>query len=117
MRSEADARARQDSQGAAGSPAPSELAATDLPSLRSWAVWAVGVIGFALAVMQRTTFGAAGLEGAERYGVSAGALSGFVFLQVTVFLVMQLPAGLLVDRFGARAVLVAGSRPTSAGRS
>ncbi len=53
----------------------------------------------------------------ERYGVSAGALSGFVFLQVTVFLVMQLPAGLLVDRFGARAVLVAGSLSLAAGQA
>ena len=47
---------------------------------RAALVWAVGMLGYILAVMQRTTFGVAGLDAAERLGISPAALSGFVFL-------------------------------------
>ncbi len=52
------AQPRPHGRGSAGSPAPSAVGATGLPCLRSWAVWAVGVTVYALAVMQRTTLGA-----------------------------------------------------------
>jgi MFS family permease len=75
------------------------------PSRRAWTVWAVGVVAYVLTVMQRTTLGAAGLQAADRLAVSPGTLSAFVFLQVAVYIVAQIPAGLLVDRFGARSML------------
>jgi MFS family permease len=79
------------------------------PAIR-WAalVWGVGMLGYVLAVMQRTTFGVAGLDAADRFGISPGALSAFVFLQVAVYIAAQLPGGLLVDRWGSRTVLVLG---------
>ena len=67
------------------------------------------MLGYIVAVMQRTTFGVAGLQATDRFGISPGALSAFVFLQVAVYIAAQLPGGLLVDRWGARTVLVAGS--------
>jgi MFS family permease len=75
---------------------------------RAWAVWGVGVLAYILTVMQRTTLGAAGLDAADRLSISPGALSAFVFLQVAVYIAAQIPAGLLVDRFGAR-IMLAGS--------
>src|SRR4249920_164945 len=57
--------------------------------------------------MQRTTLAAAGLDAADRFGLSPGTLAAFVFIQVGVFSVAQIPAGLLVDRYGPRAMLVA----------
>jgi MFS family permease len=75
---------------------------------RAALVWAVGMLGYVLAVMQRTTFGVAGLDAADRFGISPAALSAFVFLQVAVYIAAQLPGGLLVDRWGARTVLVLG---------
>jgi MFS family permease len=72
-------------------------------------VWSVGMLGYVLAVMHRTSFGVAGLEAAERFSVSPAALSAFVFLQVAVYAAAQIPGGLFVDRFGARIVLTAAS--------
>ena len=56
-------------------------------------VWTVGMLGYVLAVMQRTTFGVAGLDAADRFGISPAALSAFVFLQVAVYIAAQLPGG------------------------
>jgi len=59
-----------------------------------------------LTVMQRTSLAVAGLDAVDRFAISPGALSGFVFIQVAVYIAAQIPAGLLVDRWGARTMLV-----------
>ena len=69
-------------------------------------MWAVGVLTYVLTVMQRTSLGVAGLEAAKRFGISPGVLAAFVFIQVTVYVAAQTPAGLLVDRFGPRIMLI-----------
>ena len=72
----------------------------------AWLVLGVGVIAYVLTVMQRTTLGVAGLDAADRFQISPGALAMFVFIQVAVYVSAQIPAGLMVDRFGSRAMLV-----------
>lgn len=72
---------------------------------RSWAIWLTGATVYLLAVFHRTSFGVAGLEALDRFGVGAAALGTFTVLQVGVYAAMQIPTGLLVDRFGPRAVL------------
>ncbi|WP_245992582.1 MFS transporter [Prauserella muralis] len=62
---------------------------------------------YVLAVFHRTSFGVAGLEAADRFGVGAAALGTFTVLQVGVYAAMQIPTGVLVDRFGPRNVLTA----------
>jgi len=79
-------------------------------------VWGVGVVAYILTVMQRTTLGVVGLQAADRFNVSAGALSAFVFIQVAVYITAQIPAGLLVDRWGPRAMLVVSGVLLSAGQ-
>ena len=64
----------------------------------AWLIWTVGVAAYILTVMQRTTLAAAGLDAADRFGLSPGTLAAFVFIQVAVFSAAQIPAGLLVDR-------------------
>jgi MFS family permease len=91
---------------------PAETATASRAAL----VWGVGMLGYILAVMQRTTFGVAGLDAAERFGISPAALSAFVFLQVAVYIAAQLPGGLLVDRWGSRTVLVLGGTLLAAGQ-
>jgi MFS family permease len=73
---------------------------------QGWAVWVVGVLAYILTVMQRTSLGDAGLEAAKRFGITPGMLAAFVFIQVAVYIAAQTPAGLLVDRFGPRPMLV-----------
>ncbi|MFI9327669.1 nitrate/nitrite transporter [Kitasatospora sp. NPDC052868] len=74
----------------------------------AWLAWSVGVSVYVLAVIHRTSLGVAGLDAAERFTIGASALSTFSILQVLVYAAMQIPVGLLVDRFGPRRVLLLG---------
>ncbi|MFC0108886.1 MFS transporter [Kibdelosporangium aridum] len=58
------------------------------------------------AVFHRGSLAVASLEATERFGVGPAALGTFTVLQLLVYAVMQVPTGLLVDRFGPRKVLV-----------
>lgn len=82
----------------------------------AWLIWSVGVFAYILTVMQRTTLAAAGLDAAERFGLGPGSLAIFIFIQVAVFSVAQIPAGLLVDRYGPRAMLVANAALLACGQ-
>jgi MFS family permease len=82
----------------------------------AWLIWAIGVIAYILTVMQRTTLAAAGLDAADRFGLNPGSLATFVFIQVAVFSAAQIPAGLLVDRYGPRAMLVANAALLASGQ-
>ena len=63
-------------------------------------IWVVGLAAYMVGVMQRTSFGIAGLDAAARFDASPAALSGFVVLQLLVYASLQVPAGVLLDRFG-----------------
>ncbi|GAB3359165.1 MFS transporter [Amycolatopsis echigonensis] len=75
--------------------------------VRSWLIWLTAVTVYLLAVFHRTSFGVAGLKAAERFGVGSAALGIFTVLQVGVYAAMQIPTGVLVDRYGPRRVLTA----------
>jgi MFS family permease len=83
---------------------------------RLWAVWAVGLTAYLVGVMQRTTFGVAGLDAAARFDASPAVLSGFVVLQLLVYAALQVPAGVLLDRFGARRLVIVGAVTMAAGQ-
>ncbi|HEY5853052.1 MAG TPA: MFS transporter [Aldersonia sp.] len=83
---------------------------------RAWLVWSVGVFAYIVAVLHRTSFGVAGLQAGERFGVEPSVLSSFVVLQVVVYAGMQIPSGLLVDRFGSRFMLTIGALLMSSGQ-
>ncbi|WP_193106531.1 nitrate/nitrite transporter [Brachybacterium sp. FME24] len=72
-------------------------------------VWIAAVLAYSVAVMQRTTMGVAGLEAADRFGASATIVSTFVVLQLLVYALAQVPAGLLLDRYGSRVTLTIGA--------
>jgi MFS family permease len=80
---------------------------TDRVSARTWFIWLAAAMVYFLAMFHRTSFGVAGLEAAERFGVGAAALGTFTVLQIGVYALMQVPTGVLVDRFGPRATLIA----------
>lgn len=46
------------------------------------------------------------LQAATRFGISPSQLSIFVLLQLGVYAVMQIPTGILVDRYGPRRLLI-----------
>ncbi|UQX89995.1 MFS transporter [Jatrophihabitans telluris] len=69
--------------------------------------WAVAVAVYLLAVFHRTSLGVAGLAATTRFGIGPGQLSSFVMLQLAVYAAMQIPTGVLVDRYGSRRLLLA----------
>ncbi|NKX54906.1 MFS transporter [Arthrobacter mobilis] len=76
---------------------------------RAWWVWGTGVFAYLVAITQRTSFGVAGLAATERFDASAAALSAFTVIQLIVYAGLQVPVGLLVDRFGSRVMIAGGA--------
>jgi MFS family permease len=83
---------------------------------RAWVVWAVGLTAYLIGVLHRTSFGVAGLDAAARFDAAPAALSGFVVLQLLVYASLQVPVGVLLDRFGARRLIVIGALTMAAGQ-
>ena len=76
---------------------------------RAWLVWGIGVLAYMAAVMQRTSFGVAGLAATDRFQASASLLSIFTVVQLLVYAALQVPVGVLVDRYGPRLLIAAGA--------
>lgn len=75
----------------------------------AYLVWAVGLLVYLVAVFHRSSLAVAGLAASERFDISASQLATFTMLQLVVYAAMQIPVGLLVDRFGSRSVLLCGT--------
>ena len=75
---------------------------------RAWAIWAVALSVYLLAVFHRTSLGVAGLIAAERFHITAAQLATFTVLQLAVYAAMQIPVGVLLDRFGSRRLMLVG---------
>jgi MFS family permease len=71
---------------------------------------------YILAIANRTSFGVAGLVAAERFNTSATVLSLFVVVQLFVYAFMQLPAGMALDRWGARRLIITGAIAMTVGQ-
>ena len=83
---------------------------------RAWLVWSVGVAAYVVAVLQRTSLGVAGLDAAQRFDTSASVLASFAVLQLLVYAGLQVPVGLLLDRFGSRRLIASGAGLMAAGQ-
>jgi MFS family permease len=75
---------------------------------RAWWVWSIAMAAYFLAVFHRSSLAVAGLLAADRFGISASQLATFTTLQLVVYAGMQIPVGILVDRFGPRSVMLSG---------
>ena len=75
---------------------------------RAWTIWAIALSVYLLAVFNRSSLGVAGLLAADRFGIKATQLATFTVLQLFVYAAMQIPTGVLLDRFGPRRVLLTG---------
>ncbi|HEX3004641.1 MAG TPA: MFS transporter [Angustibacter sp.] len=94
---------------------------TDLAHQRAprgaWVVWGVGVLAYGTAVLHRTSLGVAGIAAAERFDASASVLATFAVLQLLVYAGLQIPVGVLLDRYGARRLIVLGGLVMVAGQT
>ena len=80
-----------------------------LDSPRAWFMWSLGVLAYTAAVMQRTSFGVASVMATERFSAGASLVSLFVVVQLLTYAAMQVPVGVLADRFGTRLVVTCGA--------
>ncbi len=75
---------------------------------RATVVWLTAVAVYFLAVFHRSSLGVAGITAAERFDISASQLSTFTMLQLLVYASMQIPVGVMIDRFGPQRLLLTG---------
>jgi len=87
------------------------------PGARAWAVWAVALSAYVVGVLNRTSLGVAGLDAQERFGVGAGVLASFAVLQLLVYAGLQVPVGMLLDRFGSLRLVVSGALVMASGQA
>ena len=80
----------------------------DIGRRRAWVIWLVAMSVYVLAVFHRSSLGVAGLLASERFDIDATELAFFTVLQLVVYAAMQIPVGVLLDRYGSRRLLLAG---------
>lgn len=86
------------------------------PGWRAWVIWSVGVSAYVLAITNRTSLGAVGVEAADRFHADASTLALFAVVQLAVYGGMQIPVGILLDRFGSRPIMTIGMLLMAAGQ-
>lgn len=79
-------------------------------------VFAVAVTAYLAAVFHRSSLGVTGVDAADRFHINAATLSTFTVAQLAVYAAMQVPVGVLLDRFGSRRLLLAGGTLMVAGQ-
>jgi MFS family permease len=80
-----------------------------LPRAVAVRAWLAGGGIYFGGVMNRTSLGIAALAAGHRFGIGPAQLSIFVILQLGLYAAMQVPTGVLVDRYGSRRLLLAAS--------
>ena len=88
----------------------------DIGRRRAFVIWGVSLSVYVLAVFHRSSLGVAGLMAADRFGITATQLAFFTVLQLLVYAGMQIPVGVLLDRYGSRAMLFVGLVLMTAGQ-
>ena len=86
------------------------------PGWRAWLIWSVGVAAYTLAITNRTSLGAVGVDAAERFQADASTLSLFAVVQLAVYGGMQIPIGILLDKYGSRPIITIGMVLMAAGQ-
>ena len=76
---------------------------------RAWLVWGVALAAYVLAVFDRGSLGVTGVIAQHRFGATAAELGLFGVLQLAVYAALQVPVGVLLDRFGSRRLIVTGA--------
>ncbi|WP_084469346.1 MFS transporter [Nocardiopsis trehalosi] len=109
-------RVRTSDDGAdPGADVPAPAPAEPPGGARAWLVWGVAVGVYFLAMFHRNGLGVAALEAQERFDVGPALLSLLPMLQLLVYVLLQVPTGLMADRFGPRRSLLAGLAAMAAG--
>ncbi|WAB81134.1 MFS transporter [Microcella daejeonensis] len=87
-----------------------------MDSRRAVVVLVIAGAAYITAILQRTSLSVAGVVATDRFSVDATALSSLAVLQLLVYALLQIPVGVLVDRFGPRALIGIGAIVMASGQ-
>jgi Major Facilitator Superfamily len=73
------------------------------------AMVAVGQLAAVAAVVHRSSLGVAASDAIDRFGITAATLAAFAVVQLLVYAALQVPVGVLIDRYGSKRLVVAGA--------
>ncbi|HEY0187169.1 MAG TPA: MFS transporter [Cellulomonas sp.] len=76
---------------------------------RALVVWGVAVAAYVVAITNRSSFGVATLEVTDLFGVSSSLLATMAVAQLVVYAALQVPVGVLLDRYGPRLLVATGA--------
>ena len=75
-----------------------------------------GALAYLITVTNRSSMGVASLLASQKFDVAAASLSTLAVAQLVVYAIMQVPVGILLDRFGSKAMLVFGTAVMAGGQ-
>ncbi|MCU1594281.1 MAG: major facilitator superfamily 1 [Frankiales bacterium] len=84
--------------------------------MRAWGVWGIALSAYVVAVFDRASLGVSGVAAQHRFGATAAQLGLFGVLQLAVYAALQVPVGVLLDRFGSKRLIVTGAVFMAAGQ-
>ena len=85
------------------------------PASLAWTVWGLGAVLYLIAFYQRVAPAVMTRELSSDFGLSAAALGNLSAFYFYGYVIVQIPTGLLADRWGPRRVLAIGAAFTAAG--
>ena len=85
------------------------------PATLAWLVWGLGACLYLIAFYQRVAPAVLTRELAREFALSAAALGNLSAFYFYSYVAVQIPTGLLADRWGPRRVLALGAAVTAAG--
>ncbi|GAA2173517.1 MFS transporter [Agrococcus versicolor] len=74
----------------------------------AWVTWVVCILAYLVATLHRSSLGAAAPDAIVRFDATAAQLSSLAVLQLVVYAALQIPVGVLVDRYGPRMLVAIG---------
>ncbi|WP_217614639.1 nitrate/nitrite transporter [Cellulomonas sp. GbtcB1] len=84
---------------------------------RALLVWSVAVGAYVVAIMNRSSLGVATLEVTDLFGVSSALLATMAVAQLVVYALLQVPVGVLLDRYGPRVLVASGAAGMALGQT
>lgn len=80
-----------------------------VPSRLNYLIFAAASLAYIVAVTQRTSLGAAGITAAEQFSANSTQLAALGVMQIVVYAGLQIPVGMLLDRFGPTRLISVGA--------
>jgi MFS family permease len=89
--------------------APSEIERQFPPAWLSWSIWGIAALFYLAGFYHRVSPAVMTDELMQAFSIGAGSLGNLSAFYFYFYVAMQIPTGILVDSWGARKLLIAGS--------